>query len=256
MLAQRAGRPAQENALRRKRRPRLPQPDPWWLRLGAARKEAGPAFGLVTLRVPQAEEAVTRQTFPFALDQEKRRQAEQREGHSWRRSPRTGADPAVRRARHVPGTPIEAACPARKSELGLRPISPPLGRRVDAHRRVAFRAEALWLTRQNRGPAWAPGLRPRAGWETRASIQLLDVIFPSTDGRPLVRPRYTQPAPEQKRLLQQLQLRWPDQPPPRIQLQPTYFPPACCSCRADLLDAAIENKALSRSECPQLRKFG
>ena len=46
----------------------------------------------------------------------------------------------------------------------------------------------------------------------------------ATDGRRLVMPRYTQPTPEQKLLLHQLQLTLPDQPPPRIQAQPDIFP--------------------------------
>jgi len=45
---------------------------------------------------------------------------------------------------------------------------------------------------------------------------MVDVHVPTTDGRRLVLSRYTQPEPEQKLLLQQLQLRLPDQPPPRI----------------------------------------
>jgi hypothetical protein len=39
------------------------------------------------------------------------------------------------------------------------------------------------------------------------------------DGRWLVMPRYTQPETEQAILLNKLQLRLPQQPPPRIKLQ-------------------------------------
>jgi hypothetical protein len=55
-------------------------------------------------------------------------------------------------------------------------------------------------------------------------MQMLDVTFPTTDGRRLVMPRYTQPTPEQKLLLHRLQLSLPAQPPPRIQLQPEIVP--------------------------------
>ncbi len=55
-------------------------------------------------------------------------------------------------------------------------------------------------------------------------MQMLDITFPTTDGRLLVMPRYTQPTPQQKLLLHQLQLSLPAQPPPRIQLQPEIFP--------------------------------
>ena len=43
-----------------------------------------------------------------------------------------------------------------------------------------------------------------------------DVSFPTTDGRRLVMPRYTEPNPEQALLLHELKLVLPQQPPPRI----------------------------------------
>ena len=52
--------------------------------------------------------------------------------------------------------------------------------------------------------------------EKLAAIQMLDVSFPTTDGRRLVMPRYTEPNPEQALLLHQLKLVLPQQPPPRI----------------------------------------
>lgn len=60
--------------------------------------------------------------------------------------------------------------------------------------------------------------------ETLIPMRMLDVTFPTTGGRRLVTPRYTQPAPEQKLLLHQHQLTLPDQPPPRIQVKPEVFP--------------------------------
>ena len=111
-----------------------------------------------------------------------------------------------------------------KGELGLRPIYHQLGHRVEAHILVAFLAYCLLVTLKNRLHALAPGLTPRAVLETLAPMQMLDVTFPTTDGRLLVMPRYTQPTPQQKLLLHQLQLRLPAQPPPRIQLQPEIFP--------------------------------
>jgi hypothetical protein len=49
-----------------------------------------------------------------------------------------------------------------------------------------------------------------------AAIQMLDVSFPTTDGRRLVMPRYTEANPEQALLLHKLNLVLPQQPPPRI----------------------------------------
>ena len=236
VLAKSEGRQAKENAMRRKRLARLlrklrgmrrslPKRDQLLLRIGAAKKEAGRAFGFVTIRVPKAEEEVTRQTFAFATDKDKLRQAEQRDGHYLLRSNLSGEDPGVLWERYVQLTQIEAAFKVMKSELGLRPIYHQLGHRVDAHILVAFLAYCLLVTLKNRLQALAPGLTPRAVLETLAPMQMLDVTFPTTDGRRLVMPRYTQPNPEQKLLLHQLKLTLPDQPPPRIQLQPAVFPP-------------------------------
>ncbi len=111
-----------------------------------------------------------------------------------------------------------------KSELGLRPIYHQLGHRVEAHILVAFLAYCLQVTLKNRLQALAPGLTPRAVIEALTPMQMLDVTFPTTDGRRLVMPRYTQPTPDQKLLLHQLQLTLPDQPPPRIQVAPEIFP--------------------------------
>jgi hypothetical protein len=52
------------------------------LRIGAAKKEAGRAFGFVKRTLPAAVEAVTRQTFRSHIDKVNLRQAGQRDGHS------------------------------------------------------------------------------------------------------------------------------------------------------------------------------
>jgi hypothetical protein len=49
-----------------------------------------------------------------------------------------------------------------------------------------------------------------------AGIQMLDVHFPTTDGRKLILTRHTEPNTDQKLLLQRLRLELPSQPPPRI----------------------------------------
>jgi len=236
VLAKSEGRQAKESAIRRKRlarllrklrgmRKSLPKRDQLLLRIGAAKKEAGRAFGFVTIRVPKADEEVTRRTFTFATNKKKLRQAEQRDGHYLLRSNLTGEDPGVLWERYIQLTQIEAAFKTMKSDLGLRPIYHQLGHRVEAHILVAFLAYCLLVTLKNRLQALAPGLTPRAVLETLAPMQMLDVTFPTTDGRRLVMPRYTQPTPEQKLLLHKLQLSLPDQPPPRIQVQPDVFPP-------------------------------
>ena len=62
----------------------------------------------------------------------------------------------------------------------------------------------------------APGLTPRAVLEKMAKLQMLDVVFPTTDGRMLTLPRYTQPDDEANLLLDRMHLTLPPQPKPRI----------------------------------------
>src|SRR5207302_5465973 len=111
---------------------------------------------------------------------------------------------------------IEAAFKCLKSELGIRPIYHQLEHRVEAHIFVAFLAYCLTVTLRHRLQAHAPGLTPRAVLEKLAAIQTLDVWLPTTDGRYLVMPRYTEPEADLALLLHQLKITLPKQPPPRL----------------------------------------
>ena len=62
----------------------------------------------------------------------------------------------------------------------------------------------------------APGLSARSVLDKFGTMQMLDVHFPTTDGRELIFRRYTQPEADQKLLLAQLKLTLPEQPPPQI----------------------------------------
>jgi hypothetical protein len=77
-------------------------------------------------------------------------------------------------------------------------------------------AYCLQVTLKQRLRALAPGLTPRAVLEKFKAIQMVDVHLPTTDGRHIVLPRYTQPNKDQQLLLQQMKLCLPAQPPPRI----------------------------------------
>src|SRR5271163_863900 len=63
------------------------------LKLGAAKKEAGKAYGLLTIHTPTKDQPVTPQTFHFALDRKKLRIARRREGGYLLRSNIRGDDP-------------------------------------------------------------------------------------------------------------------------------------------------------------------
>src|SRR6266536_1097417 len=227
VLAKSGGRQAKEIAMRRKRLARLlrklrtmrrslPKRDPLLLRIGAAKKEAGRAFGFVKIQIPQADQAVTRETFSFQVDKAKLKATEQRDGHYLLRSNLTGEDPAVLWTRYVQLTQIESMFRSLKSELGIRPVYHRLEHRVDAHILVAFLAYCLQVTLKHRLMAHAPGLTATAVMEKLGAIQMIDVWAPTVDGRWLVMPRHTQPEPDVQALLNQIRITLPSQPPPRI----------------------------------------
>ncbi len=62
----------------------------------------------------------------------------------------------------------------------------------------------------------APDLTLRAVLDKFAAVQMLDVHFPTTDGRTLILSRYTELNTDQKLLLAQINLDLPPQPPPCI----------------------------------------
>jgi transposase len=227
VLAKSSGRQAKEIAIRRKRlvrllrklramRKSLPKRDQLLLRIGAAKKEAGRAFGFVKIQIPQRDEPVTRQTFVFQVDKTKLKAAEQRDGHYLLRSNLTGEDPAVLWTRYVQLTQIESVFRSLKSELGVRPIYHQLEHRADAHVLVAFLAYCLQVTLKNRLMIHAPGLTPAAVFEKLATIQMVEVWIPLRDGRWLVMPRHTQPEKDVQALLDHVRITLPSQPPPRI----------------------------------------
>jgi hypothetical protein len=100
--------------------------------------------------------------------------------------------------------------------LQLRPIYHQLEHRIESHIFVAFLAYCLHVTLRAQLKPLAPGLTPRAVLDKMAAIQMLDVHFPTTDGRTLILRRYTKPTTEQKMLVKQLKLTLPSQPLPSI----------------------------------------
>jgi transposase len=227
VLAKSTGRQAKESAMRRKRLARLlwklhamrrslPARDQLLMRIGAAKTQAGRAFGYVTIELPKKDEPVTRSTFRFQVEKEKLRLAEQRDGHYLLRSNLVGEDPAVLWSRYIQLTQIEAAFRSLKSELKVRPVYHQLEHRVDAHILIAFLAYCLQVTLKNRLQRHAPGLTPAAVLDKLAAIQLIDAWIPTVDGRWLVLPRYTQPEKDLQLLLDKLRLKLPKQPEPRI----------------------------------------
>ena len=116
---------------------------------------------------------------------------------------------------------VEEAFKNLKGDLAVRPIHHQLEHRIEAHIFIAFLAFCLHATLRHKLRLKAPGLTPRSLIEQLCAIQMLDVHFPTTDGRTLIFNRYTQPDKTQKLLLAQIDLKLPPQSPPRISANKT-----------------------------------
>jgi hypothetical protein len=184
------------------------------MKLGAARAKARAAWRLIDIEV-----APDGATFSFALNRNKLRQVRRREGRYLLRTNLCGQDPAHLWQFYIQLVEVEAAFKTMKDDLQLRPIHHQLEHRIEAHIFVAFLAYCLHVTLRARLKPLAPGLTPKAVLDKLAAVQMLDVHFPTTDGRTLILSRYTQLNADQMLLVQQLNLDLPPQPPPRITAQ-------------------------------------
>lgn len=184
--------------------------------LGAAKKEAGRAWGLVEIVTPKEGEAVTAKTFMFRLDREALRRARRREGRYLLRSNLRGSAPEALWENYMLLSRIEQAFKDLKGDLGLRPIWHQLDRRIEAHIFVCFLAYALHTTLRNLARGIGSGLTSHAILAKLSEIQMIDVHLPTTDGKQVVLSRYTQPEKDVSMLLACLGLTLPPQAPPRI----------------------------------------
>jgi transposase len=227
ILSRSVGRMHKERSMRRRRLKRLFKRlrelqhqkltrDELLIKLGAAKKEAGHAYRLVDLHLPAKDQAVTAQTFTFALNRNKLRTVRRREGSYLLRSNLIAEPPAQLWQYYIQLTEIEQAFKEFKSNLSIRPIYHQKDARIEAHIFVAFVAYCLQVTLKQRLQALASGLTPRAVLEKFAAMQMVDVHVPTTDGRYLILPRYTQPDKDQRLLLSQMKMDLPQQPPPKI----------------------------------------
>lgn len=220
-------RVSKERSMRRRRLKRLwirlrelhamkPLRDELLMKLGAARKEAGRAWYLVKIKTPKTGQPVTAETFQFHWQRAKLRLTRQREGRYLLRSNLTETDPAHLWQMYLLLAEVEAAFKSLKTDLHLRPNYHQKDCRIEAHIFVAFMAYCMHVTLKGRLRGLAPGLTPRAVLDKMAALQMVDVHFPTTDGRELIFSRYTQPEKDQQILLSQMKLQLPEQAPPRI----------------------------------------
>jgi transposase len=191
--------------------------------LGAAKKEAGRDARHVKVEVDLSGEGENQTaTVRYELDKAKLRVARRREGRYLLRTNLKDKDPAALWEFYLQLNEVEQAFKELKGELALRPIYHQNESRIQAHIFISFLAYCLQVTLKARLRRSAGGLTPRAVLEKFASIQMLDVHLPTTDGREIVMKRYTQPEREVCLLLEQLKLTLPEQAPPKI-----YSPGPC-----------------------------
>lgn len=184
--------------------------------LGAARKEAGRAWGLVRIRKPNKKENVNEKTFSFELDRDKLRRARRREGRYLLRSNMETAAPETVWENYMVLVRVEQAFKDLKGDLRVRPIWHQHEGRIEAHVLLSFLAYCLHTTLRNLARGAAGGLTTAAILEKLGQMQMIDVHLPTTDGRRIVLSRYTQPGRVAALVLAQLGLSLPPQPPPRL----------------------------------------
>jgi hypothetical protein len=184
------------------------------MKLGAAKHEAGRAAALVTVTVPKSMAKTA--SLEFRLDRAKLRQVRRREGRYLLRTNLDAQQPERLWTFYIQLTEVEQAFKELKHDLAVRPIFHRNEDRIEAHIFVAFLAYCLQVTLKANLRPLASGLTPREVIAKFKTIQMVDVHIPTTDTREITLSRYTQPEPEHRMLLQQLQLRLPEQPPPKI----------------------------------------
>ena len=121
-------------------------------------------------------------------------------------------------------TEAEASFRVLKSELQIRPLFHQKEPRVKAHVMVAFLGYALCVTLKHllkRRPAIVPQpsvsgvnnaqpLSPMKALDLLSKLQSADIVLPTTDGREIRIRRVAEPSSEQKSLLHQLGLSFPE----------------------------------------------
>ncbi len=224
VLAESQARAGKERGMRRRRL------KAYWQRLGALARQRPPRDALLT-KLGAAQEKAGRgatslvqvevaadSTLTYRLDREKLRAVRGREGRYLLRTNLSADDPELIWRCYMQLCFVEEAFRTLKGDLGLRPIFHQLPERIEAHLFIAFLAYCLSITLRQQLRTIAGGLMPRTVLEKLATVQMLDVAVPTTDGRELLLVRRTEPGRDVQLLLDHLNLTLPPQPPPRIRV--------------------------------------
>jgi transposase len=227
VLAKSKGRVSKERSMRQRRLKKLWKRlhelqnqkltrDMLLIKLGAAKTEAGNAFRLVDIVLPEVGEPVTPSSFRFSINKPALRHARQTEGQYLLRSFQCGVKPEQLWEFYIQLTEVEQAFKDLKQDLSVRPVFHQKDDRIEAHIFVAFIAYCLHVTLKHMARQCASGLTPRSILEKFKTIQMIDVTIPTVDGRIIELPRYTQPDKDLQLLLHQLKLTLPAQPNPKV----------------------------------------
>jgi transposase len=232
VLVQSQARVSKERAMRRRKlkqlwtrlkalREQRPSYEALLMKLGAAKAEAGRVGSLVEVTLPEAPRSKkARQQrvsgFEFRLQKKKLREVFKREGRYLLRTNLKETDPAKVWEFYLQLVEVEEAFKNLKGDLAIRPIFHQLERRIEAHVFVCFLAYCLQVSLRHQLRAKAPGLTVRQVLEKFGRMQMMDVHFPTTDGRDILFVRYTQPEKDHQLILAQMNWKLPPQSPPRI----------------------------------------
>lgn len=189
------------------------------MKLGAAHTKTPAAWRLIAVEV-----AKDGAHFTYRLDRDKLWQVRRREGRHLLRSNLPESDPAKLWQFYLQLVEVEAAFRTLKGDLAIRPVFHQDERRIEAHIFIAFLAYCLHVTLGQQLKVLAPGLTPRSVLDKFATVQMIDVYVPTTDGPELSLTRYTQPEAELKLLLEKLKLTLPAQAPPKIAAHEPHTP--------------------------------
>lgn len=190
--------------------------DRFMKRLGVLQHEAGTCRHCVKLDLPPEGAKVNADNFQYRFDRQAYREMIYRDGTYFLRTNQSGKDGTELWQQYMLQCNVEQAFKELKSDLGIRPVYHRKEDRVDAHIFVAFLSYCLQATLRQKLRGSALGLTSQAVLETLSRIQMIDVSFPTQDGRLLKMQRYTEPQPEHELILEKLNLKLPPQSPPKI----------------------------------------
>lgn len=165
----------------------------------------------------QLVEGQSRPRVEWQVRAERRAWQEAREGAYLLRTNLQADSAAELWSKYIQLTEAEAAFRALKSELSIRPLFHQLEHRVKAHILVAFLGYALWVTLKHLWRRKNSQTTPSRVLALLGTVQTVDIILPTTDGREIRLRRVTAPSPEQNDLLALLGLTLPERLDPHFE---------------------------------------